>query len=207
MFIIFFFPFAKVDTIIVGVTFERLSWFSGRKSAVVSRCSLNLSVCPALLLYGSKCQTLRGEQQNWGEKNAFPQRLRITEDQLTPWSRGVLKKLIVDWWIPRIVWNEKVHYRVHMSLTLVFCPNQMNLVHAVSSYFIKIRFTNMLPPRPRSSKWSLSFRFTHCKPCLLVCSWVLVLGILHCAKFLKPKSVFLPRWKSKIKMSVLLYWE
>lgn len=40
----------------------------------------------------------------------------------------------------------------------------MNLVHITPSYFSKIRFSIILPPKSRSSQWSLSLCFAHQNP-------------------------------------------
>ena len=51
-----------------------------------------------------------------------------------------------------------------MTAHPLFLPCQMNLVHALPSYFFKIQFNINLPSMSRSSKQSLSFAFPPPKP-------------------------------------------
>jgi len=63
--------------------------------------------------------------------------------------------------IHSLLWNPKVHYRVHEGGSLVTVLNQMNPVHAFPPYFPKIHSTFILTSVLRSSEWSLPFNFSN----------------------------------------------
>jgi hypothetical protein len=44
--------------------------------------------------------------------------------------------------------NAEVHYRSHKSRSLVLILTDMNLVHGLPSYFLKIHFIIILPTTP-----------------------------------------------------------
>jgi hypothetical protein len=50
--------------------------------------------------------------------------------------------------IPRPLWNPKVHYRVHNNLPLVPIVRQINPVHILTGYSVKILFNIILPSTP-----------------------------------------------------------
>jgi hypothetical protein len=47
---------------------------------------------------------------------------------------------------PNILWNPKVHYRVHKSLRLIPILSQINPVHTALSFLCKIHFNVVHPP-------------------------------------------------------------
>jgi hypothetical protein len=77
-----------------------------------------------------------------------------------PWCRILFEKLIVTQLVkkyPAFLWNPKVHYRVQTSPPLDPVLSQLNPVHPIDPYLLKVHLNVILPPTPRSSQWSLAF--------------------------------------------------
>jgi hypothetical protein len=90
--------------------------------------------------------------KKWPVKEGLVLILPLTKTKETSWSRVVLENFIIlsdSQEIPCLLWNSKVHYHVHKSLTPVPILSQVNPI-----------LTLILPSIPRSSKLSLPFRYS-----------------------------------------------
>src|SRR5215510_7152474 len=74
---------------------------------------------------------------------------------LTPWSRVLLEKLTglqLCQELPRILWNSKVHYRIHKCPAT--CPYPEPAQSNSLSHILKIHLNIIHPSTPGSPKWT-----------------------------------------------------
>ena len=92
---------------------------------------------------------------------------------------------------PRILWNPKVHYRIHKCPPPFPILSQVDPVHTHTSHFLKIHHNIILPSTPGSPKWFFPSDFP-IKPCIRLFCPLPHSGYIprpsHLSRFYYPKN-------------------
>jgi len=86
-----------------------------------------------------------------------------------------------------ILWNPKVHYRMHKRPPPVPILGQIDPLQAFTPHFLKIHFIIIFPYMPASCKWSLSLRIPHQNP-VSSPTYVLHAPLTSCFSIWSPKQ-------------------
>jgi len=98
---------------------------------------------------------------------SFSLRRNISCNCLSSWSRGLLQEFSHSnsQEIIRLLWNPKVHIRVHNSPPFAPVSSEINPIHIFTPYLFEVHFNIILPATPVSPN-SLHFRFSYQPFCM-----------------------------------------
>ena len=143
-------------------TFARYNFETAVWNTPCNNCTVPISISTLLM----KMNTYRHRQTD----RLSPLWTFLTYLVHGPESFFKLKGFAASQEIPRILWNPKFHYRSHNCPSSVPNLSQLGPVPIPTCHFQKIHLNIILPSKPGSPKWSLSFQVSPPKPCIQLSS-------------------------------------